>query len=289
MMLGSDYTSTVLISSVFFFVATTAAVFLAWRPVAQWLGIQEAQYDLVLRKQLLLDIPPRLATVLSIVLIVLVGLLGYLIVKSIVGAILGGVLALFIPAAILQLLRTRRIRRLEDQLVGTIQSLASGVRAGLNLIQAMELVSRDGPDPARQEFGHMLREYEFGVSLEDAMSNAANRIGSSDYRLLFSALLTHRERGGDLGETLDRIADSIREIQRLEDRVETLTAQGRATATALGVFPIIILLMMYFLGIGREAVKELFQEPAGLGLLAVIAGLNLIGFLWIRKIVSVDL
>jgi tight adherence protein B len=216
-------------------------------------------------------------------------LLGYLIVKSIVGAILGGVLALFIPAAILQLLRTRRIRRLEDQLVGTIQSLASGVRAGLNLIQAMELVSRDGPDPARQEFGHMLREYEFGVSLEDAMSNAANRIGSSDYRLLFSALLTHRERGGDLGETLDRIADSIREIQRLEDRVETLTAQGRATATALGVFPIIILLMMYFLGIGREAVKELFQEPAGLGLLAVIAGLNLIGFLWIRKIVSVDL
>jgi tight adherence protein B len=289
MMLASEDASMVVLSSLFFFGSTTAIVFMAWRPVAQWLTIQEAQYDRVLRKQLLLDVPPRLATVLGFVLMGTMGVLGYLIVKSLIGSLLGVLLAVFFPAFILRYLRLRRLDKLEDQLVGAIQSLASGVRAGLNLIQAMDLVAKDGPDPVRQEFGHLLREYEFGMSLEDAMDNAIYRIGSSDYRLLFTALLTHRERGGDLGETLDRIADSIREIQRLENRVETLTAQGRATARALGMFPIIILGAMYMLGIGRQAVVDLFHEPAGLGLLAIIAGLNLIGFLWIKKIVSVDL
>ncbi len=288
-MLASDDTTMVALSSVFFFVGTVVIILMAWRPAAQWIRAQEELYDRVLRKQLLLDVPPRLATVLAFVLMATMGGLGYLIVRSFVGALLGAVLAVFVPSMVLRHLRLRRLNKLEDQLVGAIQSLASGVRAGLNLIQAMDLVAKDGPDPVRQEFGHLLREYEFGLSLEDAMANAAYRIGSSDYRLLFQALLTHRERGGDLGETLDRIADSIREIQRLENRVETLTAQGRATARALGVFPIIILGLMYVLGIGREAVVDLFREPAGLGLLAVIAGLNLIGFLWIRKIVSVDL
>jgi tight adherence protein B len=134
----------------------------------------------------------------------------------------------------------------------------------------------------------MLREYEYGIPLDEAMDNASVRIGSGDFRLLFAALHTHRERGGDLGETLDRIAESIREIQRLENQVETLTAEGRATARWLGAMPIVVLGILYFI-VSPEGVRSLFTDDFGKMLLLIMAILNVAGFLWIRKIMAIDI
>jgi tight adherence protein B len=102
-------------------------------------------------------------------------------------------------------------------------------------------------------------------------------------------LRTHRERGGNLGDTLDRMAESLREIQRLEKRVESLTAQGRATARWLSALPGVILALIYFLGIAPDAVTMLFTDPVGRLILAAIVVLNIVGFLWIRKIAAVDI
>ncbi|MDP7637636.1 MAG: type II secretion system F family protein, partial [Phycisphaerae bacterium] len=201
--------------------------------------------------------------------------------------LLGMLVGVLLPTILIRRLRTRRLNRLESQLVSGIQTLASGVRAGLNFVQAMELIAHDGPVPLRQEFAHMLREYEYGLAMEEAMNNAAVRIGSGDFRLLFSALLTHRQRGGDLGDTLDRIADSIREIQRLESRVQTLTAQGRATARALGAMPAIVLAILYFL-VDKKGVVDMFTYTSGKLLLAMMLLLNIMGFLWVRKIMDID-
>ena len=269
-------------------VLTGAAVFLGWRPLKAMILQQEDLYDRVLRRRLLWQITPRVATVVAMMIIALLGAIGYIAADSYVGAILCGAAGVFVPPLLLSWLQRRHLGRLEDQLVPGIQTLASGVRAGLNLVQSMQLLGRDGPTPLRQEMDHLLREYEYGISLEDAMDNAAYRIGSSDYRLLFAALQTHRERGGDLGKTLDRIAESIREIQRLEKRVETLTAQGRATARWLGAMPIVVLLILYFL-VDPQGVQELFQQSVGKIMLLAMLVLNVIGFLWIRKIMDVDI
>jgi tight adherence protein B len=275
-----------IIPSVVMFVGVGAAVFLGYRPLANFMRRRERDYDRDLRRNLLIDISPRAATILSIIVILLLGFLGYVI-GGLWAAIVGGALGVFLPAGVLRYLRKRRVNRLEVQLVPGIQTLASGVRAGLNLVQSMQLVARDGPLPLRQEIQHLLREYEYGLPLETAMRNSAGRIGSEDFRLLFLALETHRQRGGDLGETLDRIADSIREIQRLESRVKSLTAQGRATARWLGAMPVIVLAILYFL-VDPEGVKKLFTDDIGKLLLFGIFALTAIGFLWVRKIVSID-
>ena len=120
------------------------------------------------------------------------------------------------------------------------------------------------------------------------MQKCAVRIGSGDFHLLFSALQTHRERGGDLGETLDRIADSIREIQRLESRVKTLTAQGRANARMMGMLVIASMAILYLL-VDPEGVRLLFVTNAGKIILSGFFVLNALGFLWIKKIVSIDI
>jgi len=275
------------IVSAILFVGTAAAVWAGYAPVAELIRRQERQFDVVLRGKLLLDITPRAATLLSLAGVAVLAVLGWAALGGFAGVIVGAACGMFLPVAAMSVLQKRRLRKLEDQLVGGIQILASGVRAGLNLVQAFELVARDGPVPLGQEFAHLLREYEYGVPLEEAMDNAAGRIGSGDFRLLFSALQTHRERGGDLGQTLDRIAESIREIQRLENRVQALTAQGRATARWLGAMPVVVLAILYLLV--PESVRLLFTDDLGKLILLLIVALNVVGFLWIRRIVAVDI
>jgi len=279
--------TTLIITSVVMFVAAAAAVFVGCRPLAQFIRRQEAQYEAVLRRALLLNVSPRTVTLLTAAGMALLGAIGYAISSGVLGALMAAALGALFPTVLLRVLRKRRLDRLESQLVGGIQTLSSGVRAGLNLVQSMELIARDGPAPLRQEFGHLLREYEYGMPLEEAMNNTAARIGSGDFRLLFSALQTHRERGGDLGETLDRIAESIREIQRLEHRVKALTAQGRASARFLGLLVFVVLAVLYV--IDPNNVRLLFTEDLGKVILLGICALMVVGFLWIRKIVSIDI
>ena len=277
----------IIVGSIVILVLTTAAVFVGLRPLRAAIRRREQEYDLIFRRALLMDISPRLITMGTGLVMLVLGFMGYAITRGPLGAGIGGAVGVFLPHAMVRYLRRRRLRKLEDQLVSGIQTLASGVRAGLNLVQSLSLVARDGPSPLRQEFTHLCREYEYGISLDEAMVNAAERIGSSDFRLLFSALHTHRERGGDLGETLDRIADSIREIQRLEKQVQTLTAQGRATARWLGAMPLVILLILY--SFDSAGVTKLFTEPVGNLILGIIIVLNILGFLWIKKTISIDI
>lgn len=268
-------------------VLSVAAVYVGYVPIRDLIHRREKEYDLIFRRALLLDIAPRMITMITGMVILVLGFMGFALTRSVWGVIPLGFVGALLPHAMIRYLRRRRLKKLEEQLVGGVQTLASGVRAGLNLVQSLALVSRDGPSPIRQEFLHLNREYEYGISLEEAMGNAAERIGSSDFRLLFAALQTHRERGGDLGETLDRIAESIREIQRLEGRVQTLTAQGRATARWLAAMPVIILGILYVIDAG--GVKQMFTEPVGNLLLGAIGLLTFLGFLWIRKVIAIDI
>jgi tight adherence protein B len=261
-------------------------VLVGGRAFVTYLKRREAMYDLILRSRLLLDISPRVVTVLSLVGMLLLAAMGQML-SGTVGMFLGVAAGVVLPATVLKVLARRRLEKLEEQLVGAIQSLTASVRAGLNLVQAMELVGRTGPRPVREEFAHLVREYEYGIPLDEAMQNAAQRIGSGDYRLLFAALHTHRERGGDLGETLDRIAESIREIQRLEHRLKALTAQGRATARFMGLMPLAVTGIYYL--IDPDGVEALWTDPLGKAVIAVILLLNAIGFLWVKKVVSIDI
>lgn len=276
-----------LFGSIVMFLALVAAVFLGTNPLIEAIRRREAEYREVLNRALLLEISPRVVTILTAISMVIISAMVFSLTGSLIATGLGIAGAVALPTAFIRYLRRKRIRQLDEQLVGAVQTLASGVRAGLNLVQSMQMIARDSPKPVSQEFAHMLREYEYGTPLDEAMQSAGVRIGSSDFRLLFAALRTHRERGGDLGETLDRIAESIREIQRLEGRVETLTASGRATARWLGAMPMAVLGIMYL--IMPDQVRLLFTETAGNLVLVAVVILNILGWLWIRKTIAVDI
>lgn len=273
--------------SLLIFVSIYGLIVYGWRSVAAFLHRQELWYDRVLNQQLLLEIPPKLAVGFALAAVLLGGLLAAAIVGGPVWFAVGAAIGLFLPQLVIKHLEQKRFERLDEQLVDGITALASGVRAGLNLVQSMELLVKNSAGPIQQEFAQLLREYQLGLDLNRAMHNAANRIGSSHYRLLFTAIEMHRLRGGDTGESLDRLAESIREIQRLEGKLDAITAQGRRQAWMMAAMPLVFLAMLY--AIEPEGVTMLFTEPVGRVLLLVVIALVTTGCLWIRKIMAVDI
>jgi tight adherence protein B len=269
------------------FVAAFVFVAAGWRATLSHLARREAWYRRVLVEQLLLDIEPRVAVYLSVAVIFVAAAGGYALVHDWPGAVIGAVVAFFLPRVVIRHLEQKRKERLDQQAVDGVRTLASGVRAGLNLVQSIELLVKNSQGPIKQEFAQLLREYQMGLDLNQAMRNAANRIGSSHYRLLFTAIEMHRQRGGDVGQSLDRIAEAIREIQRLEGKLETLTAPGRTQARMMAGISIVILGILY--SIDPEGVRLLFSEPRGRIVLLVVATMMIAGFAWIRRIVAIDL
>lgn len=255
-------------------------------PGKAWIDQQQMHYDRVLCRQLLMDVDPRTAVWSHIGGVVVVLMLGVYLTGALIGIVLAAVAAL-VPYFIIRHLEAKRRIRLEIQLVDGLSSIASGVRAGLNLVQSMQLLVQNQTGPIEQEFGQILREYEMGMDLNQAMRQASDRIGSQLYRLTFTAIEMHRLRGGDSGESMDRIAESIREIQRLEGKLDAITAQGRVQANMMATMAVVIIVMM--LMIFPEDTKMLFTEPQGRIILIVACALIAAGYFWIKKIMQVDI
>mgnify|MGYP006272566341 CR=1 FL=1 len=284
--MANDLYMQVLISAVAF-AGVFVLVRFGWPEVRLILLRLESRLDTVLNRQLLMDTDPRMALVLFAAAVFVAGLVGYALIGNYIGFIVAAGIVAFLPNVLLNHLEQKRKQKLNEQIVDGITSLASGVRAGLTLVQAMQLLVQNSTGPIKQEFTHLLREYELGVDLNQAMQNASDRIATSHYRLLFSAVAAHRTRGGDLSQSLDRITDAIREIQRLEGKLQTLTAQGRNQAWMMAGMAIIVLGIGYM--IAPEATQNVLSDDMGRVILLVALGLIVLGALWIRKIMSVDI
>ncbi len=269
------------------FSCVSMAIRFGWPAAYAWITRREAWYDRVLNHQLMLDVPPRGALLLTGAGVLILGMSLYLVMGVWFWFLIGAIAGAALPVLVIKHLETKRRARLEAQLIDGITTLASGVRAGLNLIQAMELLVRNGTGPIKQEIAQMLREYQMGLDFNQSMRNTANRIGSRNYRLLFTAIEMHRVRGGDAGESLDRIAESIRDIQRLEGKLDAITAQGRSQAWMMAMAPFVLLLMLY--AIDPTGVSYLFNEPLGRVMLLFALAMIVIAFLWIRRIMAVDI
>ena len=273
--------------SVLILVAVFLLISFGYPVAVAFIHRQQRWYQRVLVQQLLIDIQPRTAVVLSAAAVLVTGLIAYLFVGGYLWFFIGAAVGAALPYAVVAHLETKRRQQIERQLVDSITTIASGVRAGLNIVQSMQMLVQNSRPPIKQEFAQLLREYQMGLDLNQAMRNASNRIGLQHYRLLFTAIEMHRERGGDTGESLDRIAESIREIQRLEGKLDALTAQGRTQARMMAAMPVVLLGILYT--INPVDTRRLFTEPVGRVMLLSATALVVVAFLWIRRIMDIDI
>jgi tight adherence protein B len=264
-------------------------------PVRRLVARQEAAFHQALTELFMFDVTPRQLTYVmfaaSLVAGAILGLFGLQAGADNVNTFLlflaGVALGYWVPRLVIFVLQRRRRRQLNEQLIDGLVTLSNGMRAGLNLVQSMRLIEQNAQPPISQEFGLMLREYEHGTSVDDIMKRASAHIKLHHYKLLFAAMETARVRGGNLPETLDRLGESLREILRLEEKVRALTAQNQMSALMMGAMPFVIGCIYYL--IDPSFIDDLLHDQWGLLMLSIAAFLNLVGFLWIRKIVTFEI
>ena len=211
-----------------------------------------------------------------------------------VGALLGSflfalVLAIFgalLPRVYVTWRGNRRFSALQSQLPDVLMVLASSLRAGHSFLQALDAVANELPDPGGPEFARVVAEIRLGRPLKDAMEDLAVRIGSEDFEWAMLAVNIQREVGGNLAEVLDTIADTIRGRDYVRRQVEVLSAEGRLSIMVLGSLPLGVAGWMAM--VNPDYVGLLVSTPLGLVMTAVACGLLMLGLLWMRKVVKID-
>lgn len=203
-----------------------------------------------------------------------------------VAMLLGLLAGMAAPQVLLLVRQQRRRSAFLRTMPDTLGLMASGLRAGYSLLQAMDSVAREGQEPLRGEFNRALVEARLGVPPEDAMESIADRMGSQDFRWVVMAIRIQRDVGGNLAELLDTVAGTMRERARLRRQVDVLSAEGRLSAWIVGALPVGFTL--YLLVVRPDYLRPLYTEPLGWVLLAAGSIAFAVGVLGLRWAVKVE-
>ena len=204
------------------------------------------------------------------------------------GLLFGGALAgvaLAAPGQIARHLRARRLARFNRQLVDSLVSMSSALRAGFSILQAFEQIVKQGENPIAQEMSLFLQQVRVGVRFEEALRNMETRVGSEDLLLMNQSIEIARQTGGNLTEVFDKIAATIRERMRIQLRIRSLTAMGRLQGLVVGLMPVALLFFMTM--IDPRMMTPFFQSKMGIGVLVATGLLEALGFLAIRKVTDI--
>ncbi len=199
----------------------------------------------------------------------------------------GALLILALPKRILIFLKARRLKRFNEQLVDALMTMSNALRAGASIMQAFEHIVKEGQNPISQEFSFFLQQTRVGVKFEDALGNLEERVRSEDLTLMIRAIEIARQTGGNLTEVFEKIAATIRERLRIQERVRTLTAQGRMQGIVVGVMPIALGVVMFIMD--PMMMVAFFTSTIGILVGLVVVALEVVGGLLIRKIVNIDI
>ena len=190
------------------------------------------------------------------------------------------------PRLYLRKLKKQRLARFNEQLEDALLSIRASLKAGFSLTQALEVVAKENRHPISFEFSVLTQELRLGVHFEEALEKMNARVGSKDFELASIAIITARQTGGELTGVLERLAAVIRERVRIMTKLRALTAQGRLQASIIGLMPFVLLGAMAY--ITPDMVDAFFNSFIGIIVMILAAGLDIAGFLIIRKIMSID-
>jgi tight adherence protein B len=194
--------------------------------------------------------------------------------------------------ASLPYLYLRRRRRLvaeafEREFPEALDLLTRAIRAGHPLTAGLSMVGEEGPAHAAAEFRKSFDEHRFGLPFDDALLGMVDRVGLVDVRIFATAVLIQRESGGNLAEILEKLGQTIRDRFTIRRQLRVYTAQGRMSGYTLAALPVVVGTLIYL--IEPEYVSLLFTETIGRLLLVAALVMQFMGYLWIRKIVNIEI
>jgi len=198
-----------------------------------------------------------------------------------------GVVGYMAPSQWLSNKRKKRIDRINAQLVDMLGMVSNSIKSGYGLMQSLEFAGSQLPAPLGLEIRRTLREATLGMTSEAALGAMGQRINSKDLDLVLTAINIQRAVGGNLSEILDKVAYTMRERERIRGDIATLTSQQKLTGIVVGGLP--VFMFAIFTVINPSYMSVFFEEDIGHLILVVAAGLEVLGFLAMKRIMAIEI
>ena len=213
-------------------------------------------------------------------------LVTYMLTRNVLIALPMAPIGYFLPRWYVGSRRRSRQAKINGQLEEMLTLVANSLRSGYGMLQSFEYASRQLSPPLASELKRMLQEANLGAGAEAAVEALADRIASPDMEMVVTAITIQRSVGGNLAQTLDSVAYTMRERDRIRGEIKTLTAQQRLTGFVIGGLPIFVGLVM--LAINPDYMTPLFTETAGKVLLVIAVGLEAMGIMLMRSMMNFE-
>lgn len=181
--------------------------------------------------------------------------------------------------------RSKRLSKFERQLPEALDLITRALRSGHAFPSALQMVGDEMADPIAGEFGIVHDEVNFGVALQQALTNLSERVPLTDLRYFIVSVLIQRESGGNLTEVLNNLSRLIRERLKLMSKVKVLSSEGRLSAWILGVMPFALALAMYL--VNPDFMAPLWTDPIGISIINYMLLLMAFGVVILRKIIKI--
>jgi tight adherence protein B len=211
--------------------------------------------------------------------------LGYSI-AGLSGLVIVGIGSAVVPLGVVRRRRAKRLAMLEEQMLDLVSSLASGVRAGRSLEQALSLAATELEAPLAPTVEAIVDLVALGEPLDDALERWGRDLGTPDARLVVGVLRLQRRSGGGLSRPLEDLAETLRARRAGARELRSLTAQARLSAGILGLLPVGFFLFLSV--VSRRDIEDAIRTPAGLGAIGVGVALQGAAFVWIRSLLRVE-
>ncbi len=193
--------------------------------------------------------------------------------------------ACFLPWFYVQWKRMKRLRKLEQQLPDALDLIGRALRAGHALPSGLKMVGEEMSDPIAGEFRIVHDEINFGVSMQQALTNLSERVPITDVRYFVVAVLVQREAGGNLTEVLGNLSTLIRNRLKFHAKVKVLSTEGRMSGWVLGLLPFILAALLNLAN--HDFISILWTDPAGIMITNILLVMMALGGLWLYKLTKI--
>jgi len=161
--------------------------------------------------------------------------------------IVGVAAGLALPRMFLNFLGKRRIAQFVTRFPDAIELLVRGLRAGLPIAETMGAVASEIDGPVGSEFQAVSDRMKIGRTLEAALQETADRLGTSEFQFFVITLAIQRETGGNLAETLSNLSDVLRKRMQMKLKIAAMSSESKASAYIIGVLPFAVFGLISFI------------------------------------------
>jgi tight adherence protein B len=196
-----------------------------------------------------------------------------------------GVAAACLPLIYLLSAKQKRLHTIEQQLPDALDLMGRAMLAGHAFPSALKMVGDEMPEPVSGEFRTVFDEINYGFSIQDALTNLATRVPSTDLRYFVISVLIQRETGGNLAELLGNISALIRARLKLLGTVRVLAAEGRISAWILTLLPFVLAVVLNI--VNPKFLSVLWTDPVGLKMVGFALVLMVLGIFWMWRVIKI--